>query len=98
MGQCQTLLGDTRRGWARARGPTFPLRDSWQVCPFLIRHSKDPLKVSKLLESLSEALGDLMPQASQLENGYPITARLHLEKTGTGIGASQRWVLGPLWA
>ncbi|GAB5580150.1 cilia- and flagella-associated protein 157 [Prionailurus iriomotensis] len=37
---------------------------------------QDPLKVSKLLESLSEALEGLVPQASHLENGYPTTARM----------------------
>lgn len=46
---------------------------------------RDPLKVSKLLESLSEALQGLVPQASHLENGYPTTAGVNLEKRGSGV-------------
>lgn len=101
MGQCQTLLGDngdTGRWPGQGQKPHLSRRDSRQVYPFLILYSKDLLKVSKLLESLSEALESLVLQASHLENGYPTTAMVHLEKTGTGAGVFQRWVLGPLWA
>lgn len=52
------MISESRgEGRARARArassaPDFPLRDSWQVYPFLILHFEDPSKVSKDLDGV----------------------------------------------
>lgn len=94
VGQRQPLLGDNQDSWGRlGQKPCLsPERLLASLVLFWVLYFGDPLKVSKLLESLSEALEGLSPQASHLENGYPTTARVNVEKTGTGVGVSQRWV------
>lgn len=77
---CSEITRPPGEGWDRARCPIFPLKDSWQVCPFLILHFEDPFKVSKEPGSFSEALEGLGPQSSHLENGDPTTAVNTLRK------------------
>lgn len=50
--KCSEITGPCGEGQARARDLSFPLRDSWQACPFLILHFKDPIKVSKELDGV----------------------------------------------
>lgn len=53
MSQGQKLL---RGNWATQRRPGprphLPLRDSWQVCLFLILHFRGPFEVSKELDGV----------------------------------------------
>lgn len=48
--KCSEVSGPCGEGQARARDPNFPQRDSWQACPFLILHFKDPFKASMGLD------------------------------------------------
>lgn len=53
--RCSVISESRGEGRARARAssaPDFPLRDSWQVYPFLILHFEDPSKVSKDLDGV----------------------------------------------